>query len=207
MFHFISGEIVDCCDSKATVCAQGLGIEISLTTNDLAQLRSEIGGSVRLWLAPLVSQEQTVYFGFLRRKDREFFKLLLSVSGIGGKLALSAIAQLGAEELARDIQQRNKTSLFRIKGLGKKTVERLCLDLSDSLDSWVVSSATETSQQSKERRVYLEQALGELGFPQRMYGKVLDGWSFDLDRPVGEELKSLLREVRKGGATSPDASH
>lgn len=134
MIAMIEGVVKDLSATSAcimTVC--GVGYDIELTTSDICTL--EIGQSVSLWTHLLVREEAHLLCGFLHKADRHTFKTLIKVSGVGAKMALSILSVLPQDKLACAIEQGDEMALTRVAGVGKKTAQRLILELKGKLHS------------------------------------------------------------------------
>lgn len=96
----------------------------------------EIGNELTLHTHLLVREDAHLLFGFATRRDRDLFRNLLKVSGVGAKMALALLSGLTASELLKTIRSNDIASLTLIPGIGKKTAERLIVEIKDRLDAW-----------------------------------------------------------------------
>ncbi len=113
---------------------QGVGYEVDVPMSTFYQL-PELGSPCRLAIHMVVREDAQLLYGFASRAERETFRQLLKVSGIGPKIALAALSGMNADELAQAIAQDDVARLSRIPGIGKKTAERLILELRGKLSS------------------------------------------------------------------------
>lgn len=121
-------------ESSVVVEVGGIGFEIHVPGRMLAGIGSE-GEKVRILTWLLVREDALSLFGFPSGRDREIFLLLLGVSGVGPKLALGMLSALDACEIARHISGGNVAGLVSIPGIGRKTAERIVLELKDKIDA------------------------------------------------------------------------
>ena len=121
-------------DGSAIVDVHGVGYEVFLPTGAAGRLESEPGQPVSLHVHTHVREDAMTLFGFATAEDRAAFRALLKVSSIGPKLALSILGVMNASELQDAIARHDKTAFKGITGVGKKTVERILVDLQDKLD-------------------------------------------------------------------------
>jgi Holliday junction DNA helicase RuvA len=110
----------------------GVGYEIEVPLSTLASL-PEAGAPVVLFTHLVVREDAHVLFGFLRSRDRDLFRRLIRVNGIGARLALAMLSTMAAEELAGHITGGNVAALTRVPGIGKRTAERVVLELGERL--------------------------------------------------------------------------
>lgn len=118
--------------NQALIDVGGVGYEVELPMSSFAQLPSE-GESVQLTIHHVVREDASLLYGFSSPKEREAFRLLIRVSGIGPKSAILILSGLSAEELYRVIQTEDLNSLTKVPGVGKKTAERLIVELRDKI--------------------------------------------------------------------------
>jgi Holliday junction DNA helicase RuvA len=110
----------------------GVGYEIEVPLSTLASL-PETGAPVVLFTHLVVREDAHVLFGFLRSRDRDLFRRLIRVNGIGARLALAMLSTMAADELASHITGGNVAALTRVPGIGKRTAERVVLELGERL--------------------------------------------------------------------------
>lgn len=113
----------------------GVGYEISAPMTTFYQL-PEIGAEVVLHTHLLVREDAQLLYGFICETDRRLFRTLIKVSGVGAKLALALLSGLSADEIAQTVQANDVSRLTAVPGIGKKTAERLLIELRDRLDDW-----------------------------------------------------------------------
>ncbi len=118
--------------NQALIDVGGVGYEVELPMSSFAQLPSE-GENVQLTIHHVVREDASLLYGFSSPKEREAFRLLIRVSGIGPKSAILILSGLSAEELYRVIQTEDLNSLTKVPGVGKKTAERLIVELRDKI--------------------------------------------------------------------------
>jgi Holliday junction DNA helicase RuvA len=121
-------------DGSVVVDVHGVGYDVFLPTGTAGRVESEPGQTVSLHIHTHVREDALTLFGFATSQDRAAFRALLKVSSIGPKLALSILGVMNASELQGAIARQDKTAFKGISGVGKKTVERILVDLQDKLD-------------------------------------------------------------------------
>lgn len=132
MIALLQGEI--CHLSAPTAClmtASGVGYEVELSLGDFCELK--LGDTVRLWTHLVVREDAQILCGFVNKADKDTFKTLIKISGVGLKMALAILSTLSRAELCRAVEYHDETALTRVAGVGKKTAQRLIIELQGKL--------------------------------------------------------------------------
>jgi Holliday junction DNA helicase RuvA len=188
MIGWIKGHIVDKGRETVLIDAGGVGYEVYLPLSTLAALPNT-GESVALHIHTHVREDDLRLFGFESKNDKIAFQTMLRVSGVGPKLALAVLGGLSSRELTRAIDSSDTKRLSAIPGIGKKTAERMILELSGKLVSTGEGAASPRSSIFNE----LGSALQNLGFKAGQVDRVLADIR---SRGRGEEpFELLLREA------------
>jgi Holliday junction DNA helicase RuvA len=137
MIATIKGKIIDVEDRSITVEVGGVGYKVFVTTETIntAQTQSEIS----LFTHLAVREDSMDLYGFPSKNDKNLFESLISVSGIGPKGALNILSTVSTETLIHGIQSGSTAHLIKVSGIGKKTAEKIVLELKDKLDHISVS--------------------------------------------------------------------
>lgn len=190
MISFIRGQVVDSTENSVIVETAGIGYEIFMTGTTIEKaVRSE--GKVKIHTYFHVREDVMQLFGFLSRDDLHMFRLLLGVNGIGPKAALGVLAGLTADELSFAILSDDVKTLSRAPGIGKKTAQKLILELKDKLK---LEDAFEKKMLHQQEEAI---AAGE---------NILDGSKEAVEALValGYSSTDALRAVRKVTDAAPD---
>ncbi|HZD96039.1 MAG TPA: Holliday junction branch migration protein RuvA, partial [Candidatus Sulfotelmatobacter sp.] len=164
----------------------GYDITISVPTfSELPPLNAEIS----LFIHTHVREDALALFGFLRPQEKQLFERLLSVSGIGPKLAITILSGMQADTMVAAIKGNNVAALTRIPGIGKKTAERMVLELRDKLDAFGISAEAVAAASPVEQDVI--SALVNLGYQRAMAEKALA----QLGKVSGESFDGLFRKA------------
>lgn len=113
----------------------GVGYEVQASMQTFSQL-PETGSSIILHTHFIVREDAHLLFGFSHQHERSLFRALLKVNGIGPKSALAILSSMETEKFVRCITEKNSDALQRLPGIGKKTAERLIIEMQDRLDDW-----------------------------------------------------------------------
>lgn len=140
MIGRIRGRLVEKQPSLLVVDVQGVGYEIEVpfaTSFALSELNQEIVLHTHL----VVREDAQLLYGFSTVKDRDLFRLLIKINGVGPKLALTILSGLDSAQLARCVRDDDSATLVKLPGVGKKTAERLLIELRDKLKDWGMPEA------------------------------------------------------------------
>jgi Holliday junction DNA helicase RuvA len=130
MYDYFKGSLTDANHFSATIECGGIGYKLSIPLSTLGKL-PPIGSTTILYTSFVIRENSQALYGFLSRQERELFEILITMNGVGPKTALSLIGHLSIEELEKAVLEGNLTKLTKVPGIGKKTAERLLLDLKD----------------------------------------------------------------------------
>lgn len=141
MISRLSGILLEKQPPHVVIDVGGVGYEVEAPTSIFLDLPA-IGKPVVILTHLQVSQDHQTLYGFASSAERTLFRQLLKISGIGAKLALAILSGASGEELARFVADGDTASLTRIPGIGKKTAERIIIELRDKLDAFPVAAGT-----------------------------------------------------------------
>ncbi len=192
MIARLTGNLVEKTFNSCVIDAQGVGYEVNipLSTFDKLPLNEE---KVTLYIFTQVREDAITLYGFVTAAEKDLFKLLLNVNGIGGKLALSVLSAMPIDNFCSAIAHSDLKTLSRINGIGKKTAERLILELKDKLSAGTAASvfaapaAGGSANTGNNAATDAAMALEQLGFKRDAIDKV---------------IKLLLAELPKDEHTS-----
>lgn len=181
MFEYIKGELTELTPALAVVEAAGVGYAINISLNTYSAIQGK--KDVRLFIHEALSaggrDDSFTLHGFATKKERELYRLLITVSGVGANTARMILSSLSASELGNAIASGNDKLLKSVKGIGLKTAQRIIVDLKDKVLSLGITqemSATGVGQPIVESPVKEEavSALVMLGFSPAPSAKVVD---------------------------------
>jgi Holliday junction DNA helicase RuvA len=191
MIASVSGVVKATTLNSAVIEVGGVGIQVALPARFAASLI--IGTHAEIFTTLVVREDSLTLFGFDRANSRDFFDLLQTVSGIGPKVAQSALSIYEPEELASAIASENSAALERIPGLGKKGAQRTVLELKDKVSDLARTQSSGLSAHSH-WRTQLQSALIGLGFTARDAESTIDVVASDLGAKVDQtDISQLLK--------------
>lgn len=135
MIGRLQGKLVEKQPSWVILDIQGVGYEITLPLSVFVNLPALEEEQV-FWIHQVIREDANLLYGFARLEDRQLFRELIKVTGIGPKVGMAIMSAMESNDLLQAIQNEDRVALTRIPGIGKKTAERLLLDLKDRLKTW-----------------------------------------------------------------------
>lgn len=132
MYNYIKGRITETGDNLVVVETGGVGYEINASAQAISEL-SRSDSEVKVYTYLSVREDDMSLFGFSSKREKSMFLQLISISGVGPKLAITILSGMNVEQLATAIVRADVKALSAIKGVGKKTAERIALELKDKV--------------------------------------------------------------------------
>ena len=170
MYEFIEGDFVEKSPAHLVVQAGPLGYHIHISVFTYSQISSQTAG--RIYLHFVVREDAQILYGFAGREEREIFRMLISVSGVGANTARLILSSLSPDEITQSILSGNVAVLQGIKGIGAKSAQRIIVDLKDKVGKGAGIDELFLSQDNTSREEALS-ALVALGFPKKTVEKIL----------------------------------
>ncbi len=192
MIGRLSGKLIEKQPPQIIVDVQGLGYEIDVPMSTFYNLPG-LGETITLFTHLVVREDAHLLYGFGSDDERRAFRQLLKISGVGPKLALSVLSGLSVADLAQTVAMQETGRLTKIPGVGKKTAERLVLELRDKLDH--VPSVAGSSTTPKANSGDVLNALLALGYNEREAQWALKQIPNDLT--VSESIRQALKQLSK----------
>jgi len=186
MIAHLRGKLISKHPNQAIVEAGGVGYDVTISIPTFSGL-PPLGSEISLFIYTHVREDALSLFGFLRAEDKQLFEKLLSVSGIGPKLAITILSGMPADNMVAAIKSNNVAALTRIPGIGKKTAERMVLELRDKLDSFGAAPTVVAASPVEEDVI---SALVNLGYQRGIVEKTLG----QLTKTADESFDALFRK-------------
>ena len=200
MIEYIKGELTELTPALATIEAAGLGYGLNITLNTFSAIQGK--KEVKLFVYEAIREDAHVLYGFVNKKERETFLLLITVSGVGANTARMILSSLSVSELCNAISAGNARLIQNVKGIGKMTAQRIIVDLREKIVSLGIAEeiptggqiAAPVNNQVKDEAV---SALTMLGFaPAPSQKVVLAILQQQPDAPVEVVVKLALKQIK-----------
>ncbi len=198
MIEYITGEIVELSPTTVILESYGIGYNINISLNTFTSLQGKKQG--KLFIYEAIREDAYILFGFSTQDERELFLLLITVSGIGGNTARMVLSTLSPEEVISAIGSSNVSLLTTVKGVGKKTAERIIVDLRDKIDAIGLDGKKSMDLMGQSMDVEIQDeavaALKMLGFSahasQKVVHKILkENTGLTVEQVIKQALKKL----------------
>jgi len=194
MYEYIQGKLTEINPAYAVIDTGGTGFILHITLNTY----TKISGlqNCKLYAHQVIREDAHVLFGFADLEERELFRLLISVSGVGSNTARLLLSSLNVNELKEAIVMGKVGVLKSVKGIGEKSALRIIVDLKDKMDKG--SALTQKVEIS--HNTIREQSLSGLvilGFPRKVAEKAVDEVIKELVKPAGNENEETVISVER----------
>jgi Holliday junction DNA helicase RuvA len=200
VYEFISGTVSDRTPASVVIDAAGVGFELLAP---IGAAFPEVGQPATVFAHLVVREDAQTLYGFARREDRNLFRVLLRVRGVGPGMALGILSGLGPSDLVAAVQREDLSAFTAIKGVGKKTAEQLMLDLRDktpllaSLAGGAVATPAPASAAPAAASVEADaiSALVSIGYSEKEAAKAVDKALKSLE---GSDLEAVVKAAMRG---------
>lgn len=190
MIAHLRGKLLSKHPNQAIVETGGVGYDVTISVPTFSDLPG-VGGEVALYIHTHVREDLIALYGFLRPAEKQLFEKLITVSGIGPKLAITILSGMAADEMVGAIRGNDVVRLTRIPGIGKKTAERMVLELRDKLPPAATGNVTALPTKSAIEDDVLS-ALVNLGYQRPAAEKALER---STKMGSGESFETMFREA------------
>jgi len=200
MIALIRGQLVEKRPGVVIIETQGIGYQVFVSVNTLFDL-PEMAETVHLHIHMHVREDLLQLFGFSTLLEKEIFQILISVSGIGPKLALNILSGIAPDELLASLQSENLNRLMAIPGVGRKTAERLVFDLKEKVREIALrgESVPEKKKPKDQMAEDVISALVNLGYKKNQAERVVEQvWQQQPEASLEEILRESLRALALG---------
>ena len=200
MIEYIKGELTELTPALATIEAAGIGYGLNISLNTFSAIQGK--KEVKLYVYEAIREDAHVLYGFVNKRERETFLLLITVSGVGANTARMILSSLSVSELCNAISAGNARLIQIVKGIGKMTAQRIIVDLREKIVSLGIAEeiptggqiAAPVNNQVKDEAV---SALTMLGFaPAPSQKVVLSILQQQPDAPVEMVVKLALKQIK-----------
>ncbi|MGB2224910.1 MAG: Holliday junction branch migration protein RuvA [Polaribacter sp.] len=193
MITQIQGKLIEKSPTEVVIDCNGVGYLLNVSLNTFSNLPDS--GTVLLYSYLSIREDAHTLYGFIDKTEREIFKLLISVSGVGPSIARTMLSSMTSEEIQKAIASENVAVIKGVKGIGAKTAQRVIVDLKDKiLKTYDLGEVTVTSGNTNKEEAL--SALEVLGFNRRLSEKVVTGiLNTDPNASVEQIIKLALKNL------------
>ena len=201
MITFLRGILQDNLSSQITIDVNGVGYEVIVPLSSLGKLGNR-GDTITILTHLHIREQDHTLFGFMTSDERDLFRLLINrVSGVGPKVAMAVLSGTTVNDFKAAVVNADLTAISKIKGLGKKTAERIVLELKDKVGvaaAWEAASASIAPSEEQRRKTDAILALISLGYKQGEALKAVDvvAKAKGAETPVEELVRESLRSLQ-----------
>lgn len=196
MFAHLRGRLLHSELEWIIVDVNGVGYEVHVPVGTQGRLRPT-DEEIEIWIHTSVREDAIQLYGFASFEDRRLFQKLINVNGVGPRTALSALSELSPADIVRATAHEDIATFTRISGVGKKTAQRLILELKSALKDFTVEEEEGVVAKGS-AFADLRSALLNLGYPANTVEKVIEGFVADSldDEPFEELIRRALKDLR-----------
>src|SRR5579863_7793426 len=170
MIAHLRGRLLSKHPNQAVVETAGVGYDVTISVPTFSDLPG-LGSEVALHVHTHVREDALALYGFLRAEEKQLFEKLITVSGIGPKLAITILSGMATADMVGAIRGSDFARLTKIPGIGRKTAERMCVELRDKLDAFGAQPAMAAHSAVEEDVI---SALANLGFQRALAEKAVE---------------------------------
>lgn len=194
MIGRLRGKLIEKSPPLICVDVNGIGYDVQVPMNDLYEL-PELGEEVVLFTHFVVREDAQLLYGFLNDAERQTFRTVIKITGIGPRTGLAILSGISAEQLAIAVEEEDLNLLCKIPGIGKKTAERIVLELRGKLSTILPAASAASAASPANQRQDISNALMALGYSERELQKVIK----ELDPAVNltEGIRQALQRLSK----------
>lgn len=194
MYEYIQGSLVELTPTHAIVDVGGVGYFVNISLQTYSQLEGKT--QAKLWLHQIIREDAHLLYGFSDVCERELFRLLISVSGVGASTARLILSSLTTDEIQAAITTGNVNLIKQVKGIGLKTAQRIVVDLKDKVSTGEVAVSQILSTSNNTLKSEALSALVMLGFARSAADKVIEQVLREMGQmPVEALIKHALKRL------------
>lgn len=171
MIHHLKGQLIEKNPTYVVIDCNGVGYLVNISLHTFSQIPDS--EAISLYTHLQVKEDDHTLYGFVQKSEREMFRLLISVSGVGTSTARTMLSSLSPSEVSEAIAKGDVPTIQSVKGIGAKTAQRVILDLKDKVLKVLGDDEVFVSQNNTNKEEALS-ALETLGYNRRQAGKVVD---------------------------------
>ena len=196
MIGRLQGILINIDGNRLLVDVHGIGYELEVTAATLAKVVPDV--ELELYTHFSVREDAQVLYGFANQAERDLFRVLIKVNGVGPKMAIGLLSGMGTNEFAHSIMAQNVAALVKLPGVGKKTAERLVVEMKDKVARWIDTDSLKSEKDGLKSGFQneAEKALVVLGYKPHEANRLVSS-VFQASMSIEDIVKAALRSGLK----------
>jgi len=192
----IQGNLINIDGNRLLIDVHGIGYELEVTAATL--VRVVVDTELELYTHFSVREDAQILYGFANQAERDLFRVLIKVNGVGPRMAIGLLSGMGTNEFAHSIMAQNVAALVKLPGVGKKTAERLVVEMKDKVAQWIVTDSLkpESEETKSGFQNEAEKALVVLGYKPQEASRLVSS-VFEASMSIEDIVKAALRSGLK----------
>jgi len=192
----LQGILINIDGNRLLVDVHGIGYELEVTAATLAKVVPDV--ELELYTHFSVREDAQVLYGFANQAERDLFRVLIKVNGVGPKMAIGLLSGMGTNEFAHSIMAQNVAALVKLPGVGKKTAERLVVEMKDKVARWIDTDSLKSEKDGLKSGFQneAEKALVVLGYKPHEANRLVSS-VFQASMSIEDIVKAALRSGLK----------
>lgn len=198
MIAMLTGKLAQQGLDRIVIDVQGVGYGVFVPVGTAGRLKPQEDERVTVYIHTHVREDALMLFGFASQEERHVFEKLIGVTGVGAKLALAILSALGPMDLVQAVETNDVKALTNVSGIGKKTAQRLILELKSRIDDFTLDAISPSQSARGQLTEDLKSALKNMGIDANVIDSLIEQLADDIEANVdmGELIRKAFRLLR-----------
>lgn len=198
MIAMLTGKLAQQGLDRIVIDVQGVGYGVFVPVGTAGRLKPQEDERVTVYIHTHVREDALMLFGFASQEERHVFEKLIGVTGVGAKLALAILSALGPMDLVQAVETNDVKALTNVSGIGKKTAQRLILELKSRIDDFTLDAISPSQSAQSQLTEDLKSALKNMGIDANVIDTLIEQLADDIaaNVDIGELIRKAFRLLR-----------
>ena len=198
MIAMLTGKLAQQSLDRIVIDVQGVGYGVFVPIGTTGRLKPQEDERVTVYIHTHVREDALMLFGFASQEERHVFEKLIGVTGVGAKLALAILSALGPMDLVQAVETNDVKALTNVSGIGKKTAQRLILELKSRIDDFTLDAISPSQSAQSQLTEDLKSALKNMGIDANVIDTLIEQLAEDIaaNVDIGELIRKAFRLLR-----------
>lgn len=198
MIAMLTGKLAQQSLDRIVIDVQGVGYGVLVPIGTTGRLKPQEDERVTVYIHTHVREDALMLFGFASQEERHVFEKLIGVTGVGAKLALAILSALGPMDLVQAVETNDVKALTNVSGIGKKTAQRLILELKSRIDDFTLDAISPSQSAQSQLTEDLKSALKNMGIDANVIDTLIEQLAEDIaaNVDIGELIRKAFRLLR-----------